>query len=79
MLDKLENMMKSMVDNGYYTSDTIELNMKIRNGYKTLEIVDFYGLGLTWEEAFEELHKNYIDFMKEEEKKEEAILSALNI
>lgn len=79
MIDRLNEMMKSIVENGYYSEDTVEVTMKVRNGYKTLEIVDFCGLGLTWQEAFDDLHNNYIEFMKEEDKKEAEIIEAMNI
>lgn len=81
MLVRINELMKSMVENGVYSEDEIYFRQypKDEFGVYTLQIEDFYGEGKTLEEALENLCHDYTEYLKEEDYSQEAILESLSI
>lgn len=81
MLERINELMKSMIENGIYASDDINFTQypKDEDGIYLLEINDFAGTGKTLNEAFEDLVNEYREYLKEEDFSQQAILESLSI
>lgn len=81
MLVRINELMKSMVENGVYDKDDISFNqyLKDEDGIYLLEINDFAGTGTTLQEALDDLVNEYTEYLKEEDFSQQAILDSLSI
>ena len=81
MLVRINELMKSMVENGIYDRDDISFSQYLKDddGIYLLEINDFTGTGETLQEALDDLVNEYTEYLREEDCSQEAILKSLSI